>query len=799
MSDESTSNEQPEQTGANDQSATPPSGSPPPRAPRSANPDDGLGGENNKPKAREEYEKLTSASASPSAARYANSAVEDVQRFKDNTFQASGGSMHVDSNVTYHNHYHSTSATPATPVRPNDPGFDPGLNFVEFVEIYLQAGCCDLAWRILNQNSAVLICGRSGNGRRMLAHHLTHRLMNIPEFEPRQLPNARPLLDYNDEDFRNVVERRIYLLTLDGGAGTYQVDQPMLDRLVSRVVQKGSFLIITCSEEITLSLRVPWRVQLGSAATSEASGVFLKHLRRQLTNLSFPPDQPPTSTIIQALGNSAQLQQIIAEAPDLRRVALLAVVVADRIVQGSDVEAIEQAADQYHASWLTEYAKERVLHAQHTRAHLSLLVASATLSDICIDEFFPLANMLREEMHADFDDDEKQIWQQLQRSPTSTWLGVANSRMDKQLEWLGNQVVRVDIMVFEPRELNLYIVDAFWEQYHQSRGALCRWLLKLGLLVDLHPRTRMAVARTVGVLLLRDRQRIDNEIIMPWLETGHYMPQEMAAIALRAASRGSESASRALLKQLESWNANDNIRPRLIFASALIFAWLSIDKPREFIRGMSRLVNGPHAWVLTVRGTADGQITEAEVVDERLNAVRLAFLRALQMSDFSPDDYEALFREIWQWSKSTATTPRRIAREVFVDLMLHDVAPPEPTALDPADSPPEACPILLHIITHNPKVVPAAAVLLGQTMTPRSTSQFSLIGIERMIEYAAQLESQPLERLLQRLCTHYGRESIQTRLLKQELVRCGERRNGNARATGYYRKIGHLLYQKKLI
>jgi hypothetical protein len=255
---------------------------------------------------------------------------------------------------------------------------------------------------------------------------------------------------------------------------------------------------------------------------------------------------------------------------------------------------------------------------------------------------------------------------------------------------------------------------------------------------------------------------------MPWLLTEDVAVQESAAMGLAIACGQSPSTARAVLGQLSEWIEDDETRPRLIFASALIYAWLGIDTPGEFINGIHRLVNSRDVWVLRVDVRS---ATLSHTGLWRLSAVRFAFQRFLQLGNFKPDDYVALLGRILEWAQSNSTIQRRIARDVFIDTMLTDDALPVKTWEDREEEFLPAWPILLRIIERSQQTASLAARLFEYAAASKSAWIACLGGLKRMIIFAGNRSSaRPFVKTLILNILTQGRRPEVGRLLKERLV-----------------------------
>jgi hypothetical protein len=637
-------------------------------------------------------------------------------------YSAERGQQFVHSTI----HYHLNTAAPPPPK--NDPGLEITVDFEALLATFVPPGDCEDALQLLRQHGALIISGAPGNGRRTLAYYLLQRLEAIQEIPFRQLGSASSLLDLDDETFAQVETHRAYLLCPDAYAWGDGLNQEKLERLVERVRQKHSFLIVIWPEGLAVPFGVIWHIRLTSRNLPPPTDVFLKHLEYLLKceQISVQPEE------LDALQSNDDVRQVLSEAHNLKRSVRLATFVTDLMQAGSSVEDVVRECRRQRTQWLYRDALEMVTIVP-SQAHLCLLMAAAAMSDIHVDFFKGLADKLQEALDANFSEQDHECWQQFWAGPRSRWLEAAHAQVTPMMEWVLGRRARVDVIKITPETMSIPLVDAFWDEYPQHRDSFRDWLEKCGR----HPnfRVRLAAARALGILSLRDPFSIERLVIMPWILTEDIAVQESAAMSLAMASGQSPSTARAVLERLAKWVEDDAARPRLLFASAIIYAWLGMDTPQEFITGMDRLVKSRDAWVLRVHGRT-GILTDTGTA--RLSAIRFAFQRFLQLGSFEPINYVALLRKILDWVQSSSHVQRRIAREVFVDMMLVDEALEISSWKEREDDSVSAWPILLGIMQRSDETPLLAARLFEQAAAVRGTWWVSIGGVKRMIIFAGQ-------------------------------------------------------------
>jgi hypothetical protein len=667
-----------------------------------------------------------------------------------------GSGQQNNGSWVINNNFNGQASRSTPPAEPGHPGTPLPSDFEELREVYIDHGCYKQARTILYQRFALVIFGEPGSGRETLARRLVADLRGSgnEQAPARLLPNTHAILDYSDDDFKNVVSGQIYVLVLEQVVAGAALTQEMFELLIKRVTEKSSYLIVIGHMSLAALREHSLRVHITTRDIPSKIEVFQRHLKYKLTG-GVKSDEPAQSmALMDELLKNDTLLSILSDAPDsLYRIVDLAQAVAGLLEQGDDIAKILQFCKQCHSSWLDECAAEWLTQAQHSRAHLCLLIAGAVLSGIDAADFLPLAQELRKSQlfGSTFTAEDEETWRQLSRSASTYWMTFAHVRPSQQMAWQGSYYTRTEILTTRPEEISLYLIRAFWSLYMQDQAHLCAWLKSLGMREELSWRARVAVARTVGMLKLISPPRIESEIIRPWLESGLIMPQQSAAMSLAFASSRDRNVALSVLQQMKSWERDENTRRRLIYASALIYAWLGVDQPDMFINGMRRLVRGRNALVLLVRSKTiveidpqtQVELTEVDVVDKRTQGVVIAFRSALLLGHFDHTNYEQLFDMLCEWSISEFDAPRRIARAVFVDMMqlhkfLENARAPGDSATEPGAA---HVPLLLYILWNHPEVMPRVGQLFIYAASTRRATRDSLQGLKRMIFAAGQVRA----------------------------------------------------------
>jgi len=688
-------------------------------------------------------------------------------------------------------------------VSEHDPGLSLDYDSAEQREIFVSTPAQQVAYRTLNERQVVVISGRSGSGRRTLAYKLIEDLCATNKgLEPRQLPGYRSLTALDEEDFKRIVEHRVYLIVLQGGDHITHVD---LQKLVNRVQQKKSYLVLVCGDDAFIPMRGSTPVQLTGMAAPQPAAVFARHVARRLKIDQQGVSGTSLESTLDAVQTSDVLARTLRETPDLRRVTELAAHVARRLRDDASCDTLLEEVQQFSSTWLAVCASEYILEAKYSRAQLCLLISASVLTDVPVDEFWHLADRLRVLMDDQFSDEDRERWEQLKRLPSTDWLAAARCRSERVSEWYEDRQVWLDVIKGNPPALSLHIMSAFWREYQQDRSKLGLWLLSLGKDRGLSWRARIAVTFAVGVLLLHSPDWFDRVIIEEWLMDEFFLPQENGAIAIRFAAQEDTGAARQWLRRLKEWTRDKDKRPRLIFASALIYAWLSIHDPEGFIEGMDQLVAGSDAWVLTVR-TRDDQMT-IEGREQRQPALRIAFVRAMQLGGFKTrEHYECLFKQLAAWCKSSRRDPRRLARHVTIILMTNYQlagANWEGSTITSGDRAGERLfvPIMLEILHKYEDMINYAAMLIGQAMISLRAHRDCRAAIQELLAFATNQEAYraSLELLLVRLCEMHALSSDHQRELLREWLKAWVQRNEDQQQSRYGKEVARLLRGKGLI
>jgi hypothetical protein len=613
-----------------------------------------------------------------------------------------------------------------------DPGVRVIVEFAALESTFVQLTDCEGALQLLRQNNALIISGMRGSGRHTLAYYLLHWLELSHKVGIRQLSSASILLDLEEDSFGQVEEKRAYLLC--PAVREDLLGRRDLDRLVQRIKQKSSYLIVLWPEGLPVPYGISWHVRLAPHDLPLAKRVLCSHLEYLLRGQQPQVPQEQLDTLLE----HAEMCEILQEATSLKRVVHWAGFIAGRIQAGSSAQKVVDECHLLRAQWLRQDARDMLVNVQ-SQAHLCMLIAAAAMSDIHIDYFGELADSLYKELGAHMGKRERKLWKQFWSGPRSHWLHVAHAHTVSLGEWIEGRRIRVDVMRISPEAMSIPLIDVFWDEYSRFRDGFLKWLEASGHHKNF--RVRLAAARTLGILQLRDPAKIEERVIMPWILKEDILLQEAAAMSLAMAAGRSSSTARSVLARLEGWVEDDNTRPRVLFASAIIYAWLGMDNPQEFIRGMDRLVKSRDVWVLDVQGRS---ATLTDTRHWRLSAVRFAFQRFLQLGNFEPADYVALLRKMLEWIEGRSRIQRRITRETFVDMMLVDEAIEIGSWNDQDESPAPSWPILLRIMQCSDRTPRLAAHLFEHTEPARGTWLASLAGIKRLVIFAGkQTEARP--------------------------------------------------------
>lgn len=642
-------------------------------------------------------------------ANKATQKIEAAQHFGDNYLNRDGH-LYAHSTV-YQQHYYASVSRQSIET---DPGWQIEVNFHQLSQIFVRPQCYSTSIKLIQQQGALIISGTPHNGRRSLAYSLLKELedANKPSeaqsspqsggLQIRQLTSAQLLLDPDDAAFKQIEMRRAYLLCLDSWAETSSITREQLSRLINRVKAKNSYLIII------------WHGMLSHVVKQESPHIHLdmqtlpkplEVFHRHLQHLVLRSDSTVAPEQLDALVAHTDIQELITEATTLRRVVYWAALIADSLRAGRTVDDLIKSCAQLRMQGLQEEA-EHILESATSMAHRCLIVAAAALSDITVSQFQRLVQKLQQKLDPLFNDDERAQWKLFWNEPRSRWMELAHAQVSLQEERYQERMAKVDVIKTRPELLSLPLLDLFWREYPGFHAALQSWLLDCGQ--DLEFRVRLAAANIVGFLssLYPD---LEASIIKEWAVTGDIAVQESAAISLAVARRYTGPA--VVDRWLDDWAASD--RPRLIFASAIAYAWLGMDQPGLFINGIDKLTRSSNAWVI-IGVTGDSQVVVQHHNDLqwRVSAVRFAFSRHLQVAKFGAADYAALLGRIYTWSVSSEKYLRRIGRDIFVDILHTDESDPQPIS----DAAAKGWPLLLRIIQRSEAAAIPAAGLFAEVL-----------------------------------------------------------------------------------
>lgn len=631
--------------------------------------------------------------------------------------------------------------------RADDPGYQMvSERFRAKVRVGVEPPCYEVGWAQLDKSCQLLIAGPPGSGRETLALLLIDRLMRQlgeEQIEPRLITNAATL-QIEPPSFVSKGQQRIYLLLAEG-SGAAELSRETFQDLAGRVSQWRCYMLVIGPTRLAASLGVAEQVVLDQNQRITVGQVFFRHLESQLGELAAKGATAGRSSGTwhpafvyaawsEQLRESEAFMTTLAEIADLERASNLAHEVAERIIAEDDLAQLCALATRRAADWQARSIADWLVRAQSAPTRLCLTVAAAALAGAPDGEFFELAfglyRRLNRRRDGSLDKELDDAWEELHRMPITAWCDEARAQLSEELEWQSERLARVQLIEPRPRGAGYQTIEAFWRLYPTQRSALLDWLRVLGQDGRRPIRIRVAVARTVGVLLLLEYGRINDEIIMRWIDGdrsgGILDAQETAALSLWAATGKEPTLADGLLRKLEVWT-----EPRRIFASALIYAWLGVDRPARFIEGMRRLVKEPTAWVLLVQGRT------AQEVDAQLSAVRWAFRSYLRLARYSAADAAALFTMLGEWSESrSGAAARQVAAEVFCDMMSFNEAvdvrllegQPEPERV--------VMPILLRMLSRYPELTPWAADMLCFVAMLSERSFRGREGLRRMLRCA---------------------------------------------------------------
>lgn len=719
-----------------------------------------------------------------------------------------GGKFGAAGDINFNFGPSTTSKTP------NDPGFEMVVDFEEVLATFVSHNRTENALQLLQQHGALVISGPSGNGRRTLAYYLMHHLEKIGPngIAFRQLPNINPLLEPSEETFAQFETHRVYVLPPDASLQK-GLNKKRLEQLAARMCQKQSYLIIIWQEVLTWSLKVPWHIHLGAQALPRPTEVFQKHLAYLLEQhqLSISDEE------LQQLLNRPEISSLLSEALSLRRIVGWAKFVAFLLKDGKSVTEIVQQCQQQQVVWLRQDALELVRTAP-SPAHLCLRVAAAVMSNIHVNAFQELADHLQKALNKSFDRKSRKTWREFWNGPRSHWLDVAHAKVEPMMEWIDKRRVRADVMKTVPEMLSIPLIEAFWEEYPNHQKAFLGWLELCGRHKNFH--VRFAAARAISVLYLRNPHRIEKPIIISWAKNEHFALQESAAMSLAMACSQSPSTMQATRKLLKKWRRIseknrqvkienlDGDKLELFFASAIVYAWLGIDSPQEFIKGIRELVSSRDILFyretdirLTETATLRVRTKEGDTVAWRLNTVRFACQRFLQLSELEPSDDLMLLGQMLKWTKSNSYIQRLIGRIVFVDLILVEEAP-NVMAWEEQEREfaPTRWPVLLRIMQRTKQAPVIAARLFEETTDSRKTQLAAWAGLKGMIIFAGkEPEARPLlKRFIYTLIANSKRSTVVNEL-KHRLRHWAKTSNSAAKPAPYSKNLLVWLYDNHLL
>lgn len=677
-----------------------------------------------------------------------------------------------------------------------DPGSELIFDYVQLDQIFIVPRCYNKALQILQEQSLLIVHGASGSGRRTLAYHLLYRLHTTCGVGLRQVGNVDALLRDDSPDTEvpeDLVSERAYLLQLDSRGAL----EEKLDLLTKRLVSKNSYIIIIWPEGIEVPLTTRQIVTLTSYERPSKEEVFCKHITYLLKRQQPEMSEEECSKICDDILSNDELRDILSECSNLSRTVNFARFIVDELTSaGNSMQIVIQRCLAHRVEWLQRDAFEMIRSASGL-AHLCLLFAAAVLSEINVDFFQECADELQKIFDADFSKSERKTWKRFWQGARSDWLEIAHIQIHSIREYVDERQVRVDVINLSPKALRLPLIDIFWDEYPRHRGKLLSWLELCGRHINF--RVRLSAATVLGFLGLRDPLTIERNVIEPWILTGNIIFQESAAMTYAIEFGESSSAARAIRNTLEHRIENDETRPRYLFAAAIIYAWIGMDAPKEFISGINKLIKTRDVWVLIfTQGNTDGEtVAVANTQQWRQSAIRFAFQRFLQLGNFTPADYKDLFGQMLTWAESGNRISRLIARQVFLDMMFtNQVLPADSWQKD--DVIVNTWPVFLRILCDNSEVLPIAADLFFYVTGARRTWRTSMEGIKKMIVFA---HKQPeasivIETLIAEIIQKYPDSGF---LVKQQLIHWAKGKKSDSALVQHSRRLVVSLRNSKLI